>query len=117
MGPIADGTVSPPAPLRVMPDLKVRRSTTKKIMREEPSGVAGLPPARKEVKLTMHLVEGPHLPEPPPPPPPADMNDPAVLAWRAEVSARYQEPEYVFVTEPKCIDLPAAQTSNPESAQ
>jgi len=73
--------------------------------------------ARKQVKLTMHLVEDPHLPEPPPPPPPADMNDPAVLAWRAEVSARYQEPEYVFVTEPKRIDLPAAQTSNPESAQ
>jgi len=76
MGPIADGTVSPPAPLRVMPDLKVRRSTTKKIMREEPSGVPDLPPARKEVKLTMHLVEDPHLPEPPPPPPPADMSKP-----------------------------------------
>lgn len=100
-GPIADGTPAPPAPERRLPDFNVRSTTTKKIMREEPSGVPGLPPVRKKVTLSMHLVEDPNLPDPPPPPPaqpPEDMTDPAVLARRAELWAHYQEPEYVFLS-------------------
>lgn len=98
IGPIADGTVSPPPPEPPLPNFKIRSTTTKKIMRDEPSGVPGLAPLRKEVTATVHVVEDPHLPEPPPPPPPADMNDPAVLAWRAKVRALYQQREIVFLS-------------------
>ena len=65
IGRIADGTVFPPVPEPSLPNFKVRSTTTRKVMREEPSGVPGLAPVRKEVTATVHLVEDPHLPEPP----------------------------------------------------
>ena len=98
IGPIADGTPSPPAPEPQLPDFRVKRTLVKRVMREEPSGVPDLKPVRKLVTATMQLVEDPHLPAPPPPPPPLDINDPAVLAWKAKVGALYQKTEFVFVS-------------------
>ena len=98
IGIICDGAPTPPAPERKLPDLVVKNTTTKKIMREEPSGVPGLQPVRKKVMLTKHLVEDPHLPEPPPPPPPADMTALAPIDQMVQFGTDGSEPQSVFVS-------------------
>jgi len=98
IGSIADGAVSPPVPEPPLPNFKVRSTSTTRIMREEPSGVTGLPPVRKEVTATVHVVDDPHLPAPAPPPQPADMSDPAAPPQAAGVPADDAEPEMVSLS-------------------
>ena len=79
IGTIADGTPPAHAPEPRLPNFKFKSTTTARIMREEPSGVPGLPAVRKEVTATVHVVEDPHLSAPAQPLQPADMSDPAGL--------------------------------------
>jgi hypothetical protein len=98
IGPIADGTPAPPAPEPQLPDFIIRSTQVKKIMREGPSGVPGLQPVRREVNVTVQLVEDPHLPAPPPLSPPAAMSDPAVADELAEIQTNDSEVKTVFVS-------------------
>ena len=98
IGPLADGSVSLPAPVPPLPNFKIKSTTSSKIIREEPSGVPGLPPLRKRVTATVHLVEDPHLSATPPPLPPVDMSDPEALARRIALAAHDKKTKFVFLS-------------------
>lgn len=60
--------------------------------------MAGLPPVKGTINVTVQLVKDPKLVDPPPPLPALPPDDPAVLARMAELHENYQGTELVFVS-------------------
>lgn len=67
IGTIADGSQSLPAPVRIVPELSIIGTITKRVVREEPAPLPDMQPVRKRVTITKHLVEEPVYPKLPRP--------------------------------------------------
>jgi len=98
--PFSVASPSLPAPKPELPEYVVKREQVRKVVLEEPAPFPDMQPVRKEVTLTVRLVEDPHLPVPPPPPLSlrADPNDPAVAEFLAAMRAQADKRVFVFLS-------------------
>jgi hypothetical protein len=64
VGPVANGSPSPPVADRPIPALSILKTVIKRVVREEPAPLPDMQPVRKRVTITKHLVEEPVLPQP-----------------------------------------------------
>lgn len=67
IGTIADGTPTTPVQALPTPALKILKTVTKRVVREEPAPLPDMQPVRKRITITKHLVEepvNPQLPQP-----------------------------------------------------
>ena len=93
IGPIADGTPSPPAPKRVLPPFKATSTVVRRVDVVEPPPMSGLPQVTGTITQTVHLVEDPGLADPvvSAPLPALPVTDPVVQArmkaWREKFAA------------------------------
>ena len=91
IGPIADGTPSPPAPKRVLPPFKATSTVVRRVDVVEPPPMSGLPQVTGTITQTVHLVEDPGLADPvvSAPLPALPVTDPADLAATPEKIKRW----------------------------
>jgi hypothetical protein len=97
-GDISQGKPVAPAPRPKPLVFKVKNSVTRQMQVEEAPEMAGLPPIKGKIKVTVQLVEDPGLVDPAPPLPAMPVTDPAVLARMAECRAKFQLPKIAFVS-------------------
>lgn len=97
-GPITHGTLSEPAPKPAPIDFKMLSSRTRQMEVTEAPEMAGLPPIKGNINVTVQMVEDPDLPDPPPPLPATVPDDPAVIARLAELTKKYHGTKLVFVS-------------------
>lgn len=98
IGPIADGSPSPPAAKPTLPNFEVERTIVRRVRVKESPELPGLPPVEGTINVTLQMVKDPQLPEPPPPLPPLPADDPAVRARIAEFQENHQMAEFAFVS-------------------
>ncbi len=60
--------------------------------------MAGLPPIKGTINVTVQMVKDPGLPDPPPPLPALPPDDPAVIARMEEIRENYHATELVFLS-------------------
>lgn len=96
--PIPDGSLPPPPPPIEKPDFQIESTQIKRVGVIEGPEMAGLPPVEGTITLTVHNVADPGLPDPPPPLPPQPITDPQVKERLAELTAKYQQTRYIFLS-------------------
>jgi len=97
-GEISEGKPDAPA-LRPEPLVfKVKNSVTRQMQVEEAPEMAGLPPIKGNIKVTVQLVQDPGLTDPPPPLPALAVDDPAVLARIQEFRSKRRLSKIAFVS-------------------
>ena len=94
LSPSVDGTTPKPE----LPTFKVQRSLTRHMEVTETPEFPDLPPVTGKVKVTVELVDDPHLPDPPPPLPALPLDDPAVQARMVETKEFYQGTELIYIS-------------------
>jgi hypothetical protein len=86
IGPLADGTPSPPAPAKVLPDFTIQNTDTHRLA---------------DHKVIMHRVADPGLPDPPAPPQPMSREELEALRaspeWQAAL-AEHKETKLCLVS-------------------
>lgn len=89
---------SEPAPKPEPIDFKVLASRTQRMKVTEAPEMAGLPPIKGTINVTVQMVKDPGLPDPPPPLPALPPDDPLVIARMKELRENYHGPELVFLS-------------------
>ncbi len=97
-GEITVGKPDAPAPRPEPLMLKVKNTVTRQMQVEEAPEMAGLPPIKGKIKMTVQLVADPGLVDPAPPLPAMPVTDPAVLARMAEYRAKFRLTKIAFVS-------------------
>ncbi len=97
-GEIAEGKPDTPMQRPEPLAFKVKNTITRQMQVEESPEMAGLPPIKGKIKVTVQLVADPGLVDPAPPLPAMPITDPAVLARLAEYRAKYRLTKIAFVS-------------------
>jgi hypothetical protein len=96
-GPLADGRPSAPPPPVEKPDFQVRSTQVRELEVSEAPPMPGLPPVTGTIRMTVHEVDDPGLPDPPPPPPPQPL-DPEAKSRLAALSANFRRTKILFLS-------------------
>lgn len=98
LGPLADGTPSPPIPPPVLPAFKVKSTEVRRDYVIQPPPMSGLPPVQGIVTTTVQVVRDPHIPDPPPPRAASSVTDPSALARLALLRQNRIPRQFAFVS-------------------
>jgi len=101
--PISNGTRAEPAPNPEPINFKVLSSRTQRLQVTEAAEMAGLPPIKGTINITVQMVKDPGLPDPPPPLPALPLpalppSDPLVIARLRQLRESYRGTELVFLS-------------------
>lgn len=97
--PVHDGTPSLPPPPIEKPGFEIEATQIKEIDVVESPPMPGLPPVEGTIRITVHSVADPGLPDPPPPPPaPPKSLDSESPAFRDEDERQQRQSRFAFVS-------------------
>lgn len=98
LGPIADGTPSPPSPKPVWPQFQAKRTVVRHLDVVEPPPMHGLPPVTGTITQTVQLVKDPHLPALPAPVLPVSDDYSGGPAHMVQTTLKIRETQLLFLS-------------------